>query len=500
VARKQVAARIEGDLYQGMFFWHQAVPMLVDTTQIERVTLEHDQVTGVDDLAVFYSSPGIDAGGWMCEADFFQVKYHVDNRNAYSATTICDPALIGGKHSLLQHFHQAHEQLSGRYSGYRLNLISNWSWSTDDCLAPFLRDSEGGALPDHFFAAGSRSKLGKVRERWREHLNLAPGKFDAFARRLRLGLNFFGRRDFRAWLSDRLARHALRPIPEDRLQNPYDSLVQQFILNGKTDFDRKTFREICHREGLIDKSNTPGPRRLGVRSFLRFAERIEDECDGSLCLIKYFDKRHIKSPELWNGSIASELRAFLNDPLLRRTEHQLLLDCHSSVAFASGYELSRKSGCQVFPVQKGVVTQVWRPGGNSDPASLSVRRTEGSQSSMDVALALSITRDVRSDVEKHLERQGRAFRALVDVRTPKLGAGSIVGPDHAVAIADAVADIIRKEQRGADRTVHLFSAAPNALLFFLGQHREALGRIQLYEFDFEGSRGGDYAASLRLPE
>jgi hypothetical protein len=46
----------------------------------------------------------------------------------------------------------------------------------------------------------------------------------------------------------------------------------------------------------------------------------------------------------------------------------------------------------------------------------------------------------------------------------------------------------------------LFSAAPNALLFFLGQHREALGRIQLYEFDFEGSRGGDYAASLRLPE
>ena len=47
--------------------------------------------------------------------------------------------------------------------------------------------------------------------------------------------------------------------------------------------------------------------------------------------------------------------------------------------------------------------------------------------------------------------------------------------------------------------MHLFSAAPNALLFFLGQHREALGRLQLYEFDFGLERDGSYAASITIP-
>lgn len=47
--------------------------------------------------------------------------------------------------------------------------------------------------------------------------------------------------------------------------------------------------------------------------------------------------------------------------------------------------------------------------------------------------------------------------------------------------------------------VHLFAAAPNALLFFLGQYREALGRIQVYEFDSSLERDGSYSASIAIP-
>ena len=42
-------------------------------------------------------------------------------------------------------------------------------------------------------------------------------------------------------------------------------------------------------------------------------------------------------------------------------------------------------------------------------------------------------------------------------------------------------------------------ACPNALMFFIGQQREALGRLALYEFDFGIERDGSYQLSFALP-
>jgi hypothetical protein len=42
-------------------------------------------------------------------------------------------------------------------------------------------------------------------------------------------------------------------------------------------------------------------------------------------------------------------------------------------------------------------------------------------------------------------------------------------------------------------------AGPGAFTFFLGQRQPGLGRVVLYEFDFEGNRGGSYEPSLSLP-
>jgi hypothetical protein len=36
-------------------------------------------------------------------------------------------------------------------------------------------------------------------------------------------------------------------------------------------------------------------------------------------------------------------------------------------------------------------------------------------------------------------------------------------------------------------------------MFFIGQQREALGRLVLYEFDFDIKRDGSYTNSLSLP-
>ena len=47
--------------------------------------------------------------------------------------------------------------------------------------------------------------------------------------------------------------------------------------------------------------------------------------------------------------------------------------------------------------------------------------------------------------------------------------------------------------------IHLFMAVPNAFSFYAGQRQPGIGRVTLYEFDFENTRSGTYTPSLTLP-
>ena len=503
MALKQVAARVEGDVFQGMVFWLHAAMLLRPSSRVARVSIEHDQADGVDDVAVHYVAPGVNAGGRACAADYFQVKYHVDRSSEYAADSFCDPGFIGATRSLLQRFHNARTRLGDADGWHRLNLVSNWQWSTADKLGPLLRQSEEGALPDRFFSEGPRSDLGKIRKAWREHLELTDEAFEDFARRLRFRVDYLSRPALRELLNERLINVGLREISVDKTQNVYDSLTQQIIVNGTNSFDPTTFRQFCEREDLLVQAPPNGPAVVGLRSFMRFAERMEDECSSFVCVAENFEGRHIRAPESWQNAVLPSVSSFLKEksPDLRSAESYLLLECHSSVAFLAGYELDRKSGGQVFPVQKGVRKQVWKPGTTASTANSawSTTTNPASGSGDDVALVVSVSRDAVSDVKAYAD--GVASIATVIDARPASGIGqrAVADADHAIALADSLAEVIRTSRPRNGGTTHLFIAAPNALAFFLGQHRGALGKVQLYEFDFEGERGGSYSPSIRLP-
>ena len=280
MALAAVAARVAGDLFQGMVFWYHAAELLSPRAHVARVILEHDEAAGVDDVAVRYEPPGIDDGGRHCLADFYQVKHHVDQKRGYSSAALIDPDFIDCKESLLERFAAAHVRLSGRVNGwYRLHLVSNSGWDRQDHLGPVLRQLSGGTLPDEFFTSGARSRLGAIRSEWQAHLRLPAAAFEDFARRLRFDVNYLARPGFRAALSDRLEFRGLRPIPVERAQNPYDSLVQQFLLNGRNEWHRDSFKAMCEREGLLALAPKALPRTLAVQSFRHFGNRIEDDCD-----------------------------------------------------------------------------------------------------------------------------------------------------------------------------------------------------------------------------
>jgi hypothetical protein len=502
MAQKQVAARTEGDIFQGMIFWWHAAMLLRPSSRVVRVTIENDKAAGVDDVSIHYAAPGIDAGGRLCAADYYQVKYHVAHSSEYAADSFCDPSFINATRSLLQRFHDARSRLGDADGWYRLHLISNWQWSATDTLGPLLRLSDEGALPDRFFADGPRSALGEIRATWRDHLELTEDAFEDFARRLRLRVDYLSRRELRESLNERLINVGLREIPVDKTQNIYDSLTQQLIMNATNSFDPETFREYCKREDLLTSPPPFGPPVLGIRSFMRCAERMEDECSSFVCVAGNFEGRHIRSTDSWQNVVLPEVTAFLKNASssLRTDEHHLLLECHSSVAFLAGYELDRKSDAQVFPVQKGVRKSVWKPGNSTSTANNAWATTTSTVGSgNDVAVVVSVSRDALADVKAYADGSS-VIGTVIDAR-PAAGVGqrAVVDADHAIALADSLAEVIRAHWPKNGGTTHLFIAAPNALAFFLGQHRGALGKVQLYEFDFEGERTGSYSPSIHLP-
>ncbi len=506
MALNQVGARTQGDVYQGLFFWRQAADLLRPTSLVNKVILEHDDAAGVDDIAVFYRDPGVNAGGWTATADYYQLKYHVDNRAAYSSDALIDRAFLGGKSSLLERFHAAYTRLASEHSRFRLHLASNWRWEKDDKLAARLREYDG-ALPKGFFEGGERSDLGRIRTRWREHLNLDPNAFTEFARTLRFELDHFGRRHFKAYVYATLEAAGLRPPSADRAACPYESLIQQFLMDGPNSFDTESFRELCEREGLMLEAKPPRPRPIsvGIRSFVRFAERLEAEVDEIVCVSHEFAGRHARFDSSWETS-ATRVLDFFSQPerraRLRGTESVIALECHGSLALVAGWELSRNSGVRTAPLQKPNLV-AWRPSTESTPCDEEwhVRVLETEENVADVALCLSITHDVVADVEEYLSTPDSPAVGCIVQLTPEGGASpeSIRGADHAYQLASQVPKVLASARRNRRGRTHIFFASPNALMFFIGQLRDALGPVVLYEFDFGLEHDGSYRRSLSLP-
>lgn len=504
MALNQVAARTEGDLFQARFFWHEACALLNPSKNVIRVIFEHDTASGADDIAVFFKPPGVLDRLGCCEADFFQCKYHVDQRDCYSSEGFIDPAFISpsSRSSLMQHLYDAYVSLRDKHRFFRLNFVSNWIWKTDDPLATSLLEADG-SLPEAFFQQGSNGRLGVVRELWRSHLGVDEDIFFEFARRLRFGLNHFGRRWFLENLNDRLENCGLMAIPPDRAANPYDSLYLNLLVLRQNEFEPDGFLEMCGREGLLrQRAEGQGARVIGVRSFMRFAERMEYETAGFVCVAENFDGRYIRHPDLWKEKVIPKIISYLSSPPWGRdTEMHLLLDCHSSLAFLAGYCMERKAGIPVYPIQKGRGKELWKPscGQARDEWKWSVEEEQMSGADPDVAVLLSATHDVGEDVGRFMRSANVKVGKVVHLR-PVAGVGALAlqGADHAYCLAEEAMRTIRRAN-GARGTTHVFAAVPNGLMFFLGQYGAALKRVQLYEFDFDGERNGTYTASFSLP-
>ena len=251
------------------------------------------------------------------------------------------------------------------------------------------------------------------------------------------------------------------------------------------------------------------PLRLGIRSHdlkdrLDYGSAMDGEADRLLDLSESFDGRVIRAPNAWAETAYPRLRDFLEAAAAERRPLHLELSAHATLAFAAGYVLEAKSGLDVRIRQRGrFETRDWWAYDGDPPGGALWRYPEDIvvDQGRDVAVAVSVTGLVIGDVQAFVRQATLPVRRIMPVEvTPEPGPGAVRNGAHASLLAQRLANqLCRRPVDEREGTLHLFVAAPNAFLFFLGQLARGFGRVQLYEYDFDEARVGGYRPSLRLP-
>lgn len=500
-----VVARQLGDDYQARIFWLEACRLFSRCSKVARVAYECKGVKAFDDVAVIYSSPIPDERGGTVTADYYQAKYHVDLKGSLTWEALIDPEAIGATSvSLLERLHVA--ATDGAGGGARFNLISAWPIHPDNDLADLVSRRNGELRMERLFdGTTDRSAKGKIRKAWRERLKLkTDDDLEKVVTPLRIHAPYRTLDELRKELNFRLEFAGLKPVDDGHVGHLYDDLIRKFHGDGVHDFDRDALRTRCEREGLwIGLTEVPDRIPIGIRSFLRFAEHLEDETLHLLCLLQYFDVRHIKDTSSWQKEIGPKVKTFLSANTGRSGRYLLHLDAHSSIALLAGQALDMKSGIDVAIVQRGAgKSAVWEFQTAPPPAApvITSRVEVVKEGASDVAVAISVTNDAGPEVTEYARRNlPTVGKVLLIAVAPGPSQFAVRDATHAFQIAEAAVGFIRANRPAAGGTLHLFSSAPNTAMFFFGRMTAGLGRIQVYEYLLESGIPSDYVPSVTLP-
>lgn len=482
---------------------------------VKRVAFEIDSPKAFDDIAVYYDPPIRGTNRLPVSADYFQVKWHATYSGSFGYADLADPAFINAKSvSLLQRLRDARTQFAPDGQGARFFFVTTSSINGDDPLGLLVSPNAGEILVDKLFdGTTANSKFGRVRKTWREHLELKTDE------ELRTILELFYIK-IQPWTLESqkenlnlcLANVGLQPVNDDQTPFIYDDLYRKLLGQGVNEFDRESLWKVFEEEGLLleeKDSNKREPREsmqiLGIRSFLRLGASMEEETDEYLCLVRHFQERYIKEEELWQEAVLPEVNDFLVSTLPQSQRTRLILDTHSSIAFACGTIINMKAGTEVELVQQvHGKTHVWSSleHGQFQMDGLRTQEVLCASGGQDLALAVGLTHSVLPDVEGHVRRFLPTVGRIQSFE-PENGPSqnSVQDGVHAFKLAEHVVNHIRLNRPAAEirGTIHLFASAPNSFFFFLGQQQKALGMCLTYEWDFDWQGHQGYQKSLNFP-
>ena len=501
-------ARRRGDDFQARIFWLKAAQLLDESSPVVRVRYEQGP-RAFDDIQIEYEAAEgpRDHQGEPIVREFVQCKWHA-RAGTFGYEDLVAPAFVNANSvSLLRRALDAQRRLAPDGRGMRFELLTNWRIASKDPLLGLIGKSSNAIDVERLWSGKTaRSATGKVRKLWREHLDIDDDELKRLARVLAIAESPESLDSLRNRLDERFAAVGLRRVPVSESAFPYDDLALKLLGQGPVDLDRKGFRKMADREGILVEG-TVGPAAMepvvGVRTFIHAIDHLEARCDEMLDLVGYFDGRYMRREADWQQRIAPELRAFLVGAAGRANRLRLVLDAHVSVAFAAGTVLDVKSGRAVEIEQRTAGRRFWSvddepPDGTWPDLVVEEEVTRGVGG--EIAVAVGLTHDVSPAVSQFVRDQLPGVGRILHCR-PDGGSSqqSVKCGWHAWQLAEQVAAAVGRQHghRGVTSALHLFIAGPNGFAFLLGQQR-ALGRVSVYEWDFEGERGGGYRLGITV--
>lgn len=499
-----VTARWHGDNYQSRIFWENAFNLLDNYSCVVEVTFEADGPKSFDDVVVRYDPPVPRSGAERVAADYHQIKWHVETGGRFGYEDLVDPDFIGAQSfSLLQRLQDAKAKLPPEQTAH-FSFLTTYRIKDGDPLAELVAGHDRTLLVERLFdGTTDRSRMGKVRKLWREHLGLAT---DDELKSVVTGLRFFeGHRsldELRAEINLKAQVVGVMACSAADSDFRYDELARQMKIRQLNALTRETFLKLCREEGLItDRPQQETFLSIAIRSFLGPAADIAGATpDNTLMLTDSFRQRYLQNGNDWQRDIRPLVESFLRDAVKKSARLRMILDAHASIAFLAGTVLNVKSGIETHLVQKGRIgARVWRADdGTSGPGLLAAEHQLGAGN--EIAVALSIAQPVESQARRYISDRLPAVGRLVSFELPGgPGHQNVMGGGHAAALAEQVSNAIRAVKADEpDALVHIFAACPNSLLFFLGQHHQGLAPCLVYEFDFDRRGNKTYQPSFLM--
>jgi SMODS-associated and fused to various effectors sensor domain len=498
-----VTARWHGDNYQSRIFWENAFNLLLPNSSVVEVTFEANGPKAFDDVVVKYDPPVARSGRERVSADYHQVKWHVQTGGRFGFEDFIDPDFIGAQSfSLLERLRDA--RVTAPASAH-FTFLTTYRIKDGDPLADLISGHDRTLMVERLFEGKTdRSRMGRVRKRWREHLKLnTDEELKAVIRGLRVIDGHRSLDELRSEINFRATVVGVLACNAADSDFRFDELARQLKVRQLSALNREAFLQFCRDEGIwVGRAAEPDPfLTFAIRSFLGPAADIEGATpDHTLLLTDEFRQRYLQDGRDWQRDIRPKVENFLRNAVRKSPRLRLILDAHASIAFLAGTVLDLKSGVQTQLVQKGRVgAQVWRADDgsaeNSDRFAV-VEESVGKGREIGVSISVSLSAEphARAYINAELPEVGR----LVSFTLPAgPGQQNVAGGAHAAALAEEISNCLRSfKTDDPDAVVHIFAACPNSLLFFLGQQHQGIAPCIVYEFDFDRRGNKTYQPSF----
>lgn len=280
-----------------------------------------------------------------------------------------------------------------------------------------------------------------------------------------------------------------------------DQIISSIGREGisRKEFDKKIEERIAYFSEEYSKRRVP----IGIKSFTRGTQNMVEETEYYLPLNNLFDGRIIKDGYDWNKDIYKRVENFLISNTEKSKAYQLCLDAHASIAFAAGRILDTKEGIDIFPIQKtadkGTVLWDLKSLAKTESINWHFSNEIYKNNQYDTALILNISHQIYEDVIEFIKENKLPIGCIINCNLDKGSAInlSIGDGDQAKVLANFVNEAIKKRKvLERQATLHIFAAAPNGFMFFLGQYSRGFGKFILYEYDLEQQSSCSYSPSI----